>query len=87
MGGVLVDDDQAVAGLGDDIGAVQLGPGGAERIVERVDPAARFIMNQRLIGEARMALDPRRALVQARNNLGVGAGRGSPALPAAPALG
>ena len=29
--GVLVDDDDAVAGLGDDIGLVQLGAGGAER--------------------------------------------------------
>jgi hypothetical protein len=30
VGGVLVDDDDAVAGLGDDVGAVHLGPGGAE---------------------------------------------------------
>ncbi|MNT91290.1 hypothetical protein D3C72_2323580 [compost metagenome] len=36
MGGVLIDDDQAVAGLGDDIGAVQLGAGGAERVVDQV---------------------------------------------------
>ncbi len=30
MGGVLVDDDDAVAGLGDDVGLVHLGPRGAE---------------------------------------------------------
>ena len=34
VGGVLVNHDEAVAGLGDDIGAVQLGPGGAEGEVE-----------------------------------------------------
>ncbi|MNT36655.1 hypothetical protein D3C72_1727540 [compost metagenome] len=36
VGGVLIHYDQAVAGLGDDIGAVQLGAGGAERIVDQV---------------------------------------------------
>ena len=33
MGGVLVDDDDAVLGLGDDVGRVELGPGGAQGIV------------------------------------------------------
>jgi hypothetical protein len=33
---VLVDDDDTVAGLGDDVRAVKLRAGGAERIVVRV---------------------------------------------------
>ena len=37
VGGVLVDDDHAVAGLGDDVGLVHLGAGRAEREVDRVD--------------------------------------------------
>jgi hypothetical protein len=35
MGGVLVDDDDAVPRLGDDVGLVQLAPGGAEGIFDR----------------------------------------------------
>ena len=34
VGGVLVDDDHAVAGLGDDVGLVHLGPRRAQRIVD-----------------------------------------------------
>src|SRR5579863_8959780 len=34
---MLVDDDDAVAGLGDDVGLVQLGAGGAEREVDRIE--------------------------------------------------
>ena len=43
VGGVLVDDDHAVAGLGDDVGLVHLGPRGAERIVDGIEhlPARR----------------------------------------------
>jgi hypothetical protein len=37
VGGVLVDDDHAVAGLGDDVGLVHLGPRRAERIVDRIE--------------------------------------------------
>ncbi len=33
MGGVLVHEDEAVAGLGEDIGLVQLRPGGTERAI------------------------------------------------------
>ena len=35
MGGVLVDDYYAIAGLGDDVGFVQLRTGGAERVIVR----------------------------------------------------
>jgi hypothetical protein len=41
VGGVLVDDDDAVAGLGHDVGFVHLGPGGAQREVEGVDDLGR----------------------------------------------
>ncbi len=37
MGGVLVDDDHAIAGLGDDIGLVHLAAGRAERIVDGIE--------------------------------------------------
>ena len=36
MRGVLVDDDDGMAGLGDDIGLVELGAGGAERVGQRI---------------------------------------------------
>jgi hypothetical protein len=36
MGRVLVDDDDTIAGLGDDIGAVNLGARGAERAIDQV---------------------------------------------------
>ena len=37
MGGVLIDDDQAVTGLGDDVVGVKLAPRGAEGVVDGVE--------------------------------------------------
>ena len=50
MRGVLVDDDDAVAGLGDDVGLVHLRPRRAEGVVQGVDHASgglfdRLILN------------------------------------------
>ena len=42
MGGVLVDDDQAVAGLRHDIGLVDLRARGAERAVEQIGGGLRL---------------------------------------------
>src|SRR5437899_1172002 len=36
MGGVLIDDDEAVAGLRHDVGLVYLGASGAERLIETI---------------------------------------------------
>ena len=51
MGGVLVDNDDAIAGLGDDIGFVQLRPGDTQRpvrwrgggLLRRVEPGLRHL--------------------------------------------
>ena len=50
MGGVLVDDDDAVAGLGQDIGLVHLGPRRAQRVVDGIEHRGR----RALLGDARL---------------------------------
>ncbi len=77
VGGVLVDDDDPVGGLGDDVGLVQLSPGGAERI----GPLRRGIVvgrrrHRALEGGALLGEAGRRQRREARHRLAQQPGRG-----------
>ena len=72
MRGVLVDEDQTVAGLGDDIGAVQLSPGDAEREVDGVGGLGCRVWG---VGCGEVRLDAGGTVVEAGDGLGGGSRR------------
>jgi hypothetical protein len=72
VGGVLVDDDHAVAGLGDDVGLVHLGPGRAQREVDGIEHRGGAFADAARIG------DIRRGVVLAVGRLAHGLGDAAP---------
>ena len=80
VGGVLVHHHQAVPGLGDDVGGVDLGPGRAQGLVEglgvgrdlaEVERGPRIRQPRRQLGPARQALQSRQDGAAARSGDGV----------------